>query len=95
MKNTAISAREMTVLRYLAWGYTNTQVAMFLALSVKTIEAHKANGMRKLKFQNRAALVRYAVNHGWLDRDGGPDEEHKFTQLADQEQQVPAAQPQS
>jgi two-component system response regulator NreC len=49
-----------------AWGYTNRQIAIRIAVSVKTIEAHKANGMRKLGFADRAALVKHAVVAHWL-----------------------------
>jgi len=61
-----LSPREFHTLYLIAWGYTNTQIAGQLTLSVKTVEAHKANGMRKLKLRNRYGVVRYAVERGWL-----------------------------
>lgn len=61
-----LSPRETQVLHLVAWGHTNLQVANLLSLSVKTVEAHKANGMRKLALADRAALTRYAVLHGWF-----------------------------
>lgn len=64
-----LSPREYSVLFLLAWGYTNKQIAAGLDLSVKTVEAHKANGFKKLDLSGRAALVRYAVDHGWLTND--------------------------
>jgi two-component system response regulator NreC len=66
MASIPLSPRESTVLHYLAWGYTNKEIAQTLNLSVKTVEAHKANGMRKLRTRSRAELVRYAVDAGWL-----------------------------
>lgn len=67
-----LSPREKTVLHLLAWGHTNKEVANLLSISVKTVEAHKANGMRKLRLLSRAALVRHAVQHGWLALDAVP-----------------------
>ena len=61
-----LSPREYTVLYLLAWGYTNKEVANYLNISVKTVEAHKAGGFRKLNLSSRAALVRYAVDHDWV-----------------------------
>ncbi|MBY0495012.1 MAG: response regulator transcription factor [Cyanobacteria bacterium] len=61
-----LSKREMEVMRLIAWGATNKEIAQKLQLSVKTIEAHKANGMRKLGMGSRVDIVRYAVLHDWL-----------------------------
>ena len=61
-----ISDREGEVLRLIAIGYSNKEIAQQLALSVKTIEVHKANAMRKLDLRGRVDIVRYAVHHGWL-----------------------------
>jgi DNA-binding NarL/FixJ family response regulator len=57
-------------LRLIAWGYTNKEIANRLSLSVKTVEAHKANGMKKLKFTSRVQLVHHAVREAWLTQDG-------------------------
>lgn len=62
----ALSPREVEVLRLISWGYTNKEIASQLSLSVKTVEAHKANGMRKLGMRGRIDVVRYALLHGWL-----------------------------
>jgi DNA-binding NarL/FixJ family response regulator len=67
-----LSPRETTVLHFIAWGYTNKEIANRLDLSVKTIEAHKANGMRKLSLAARADLVRKAVDWGWLVHGQSP-----------------------
>ena len=61
-----LSARESEVLRHIALGYSNKEIAARLSLSIKTIEVHKANAMRKLKITSRIDLVRYAMFQGWL-----------------------------
>ena len=64
--DSAVSERESEVLRLIASGYSNKEIAARLALSVKTIEAHKANAMRKLGLTGRIDIVKYAVLQGWL-----------------------------
>ncbi|MGH9653928.1 MAG: LuxR C-terminal-related transcriptional regulator [Bryobacteraceae bacterium] len=59
-----LTPREREVMRLLAEGRTVREVAAELALSIKTIEAHKLNLMRKLNIHNRASLVEYAVQQG-------------------------------
>lgn len=61
-----LSPRETEVLRLISWGNTNKEIAARLDLSVKTVEAHKANGMRKLGMRGRIDIVRYALLQGWL-----------------------------
>jgi DNA-binding NarL/FixJ family response regulator len=61
-----ISERETEVLRRIAWGLSNKEIAAALDLSVKTVEVHKANAMRKLGLRGRIDIVRYAVLQGWL-----------------------------
>ncbi len=61
-----LSGREAEVLRLIAWGYINKEVAARLSLSVKTVEFHKANGMRKMGMKSRVDIVRYAMLQGWL-----------------------------
>jgi DNA-binding NarL/FixJ family response regulator len=62
----SVNERELNVLRLIANGYSNKEIASLLELSVKTIEAHKANAMRKLGLNGRIDIVRYAVLQGWL-----------------------------
>ncbi len=62
-----LTDREAGVLRLIASGYSNKEIANQLALSVKTVEAHKANAMRKLGLRGRIDIVKYAVLQGWLD----------------------------
>jgi len=62
----ATTVRETEVLRLVSQGYSNKEIAAQLDLSVKTIEVHKANGMRKLSLRGRIELLRYALHQGWL-----------------------------
>jgi two-component system response regulator NreC len=62
-----LSQREQEVLRQVALGYTNQQIADQLYLSVKTVETYRARVMTKLNLESRAALVRYALRHGLMD----------------------------
>lgn len=62
-----LTDREADVLRLIASGYSNKEIAVRLTLSVKTVEAHKANAMRKLDLSGRIDIVKYAVLQGWLD----------------------------
>jgi DNA-binding NarL/FixJ family response regulator len=61
-----ITDRETEVLRLMALGHSNKDIANTLELSVKTIEVHKANAMRKLGLGGRTDVVRYALLQGWL-----------------------------
>lgn len=62
----SLSPREREVLRLVARGYTNRQMADALFLSVKTVETYKARLMAKLELRSRADLVRYAMKKGLL-----------------------------
>jgi DNA-binding NarL/FixJ family response regulator len=62
-----LSPREQQVLRLIALGHTNLQVADQLNLSVKTVETYKSRLMAKLGLVGRAALVRFALQRGLLD----------------------------
>lgn len=61
-----ITDRESEVLRLIAVGHSNKEIASQLEISVKTVEVHKANAMRKLNLQGRIDIVRYAALQGWL-----------------------------
>jgi len=61
-----ITERETEVLRLVAAGHSNKDIATALNISVKTVEVHKANAMRKLGLHGRTDVVRYAVLNGWL-----------------------------
>ena len=62
-----LSEREREVLRLLALGHTNQEIAKMLYISVRTAETHRAHIMQKLELSTRAELVRYALSHGLLD----------------------------
>jgi two-component system response regulator NreC len=61
-----LTAREREVLRLLALGHTNQEVARALAISVRTVETHRTRIMHKLGIETRAALVRYALAEGLI-----------------------------
>jgi two-component system response regulator NreC len=63
---TPVTERELQVLRLVAQGHSNKEVAAQLQVSVKTIEAHRANAMQKLNLFGRIELLRYALQQGWL-----------------------------
>jgi DNA-binding NarL/FixJ family response regulator len=65
-----LSEREREVLRLLALGHTNQEIATMLYISVRTAETHRAHIMQKLGFRSRADLVRHALAHGLLDENG-------------------------
>jgi two-component system, NarL family, response regulator NreC len=62
-----LSDREHEVLRLLALGHTNQEIAKQLFISVRTAETHRAHIMQKLRLSSRAEVVRYALDHGLLD----------------------------
>jgi two-component system, NarL family, response regulator NreC len=62
----ALSEREAEVVRLVAGGYSNKEIAAQLAVSVKTVETYKARAMEKLGVRTRVGLVRYALGQGWL-----------------------------
>jgi two-component system, NarL family, response regulator NreC len=62
-----LTEREVEVLRMIALGHTNSEIAQTLFLSVRTVETHRAHIQRKLDRATRAELVRYALDHGLVD----------------------------
>jgi two-component system response regulator NreC len=63
-----LSEREREVLALLALGHTNQEIAALLYISVRTAETHRAHIMQKLGLASRAELVRYALDHGLIER---------------------------
>ncbi len=61
-----LSERETDVVRLIAQGYSNKEIATLLNLSVKTVETYKARAMEKIGLDSRVAIVRYALQRGWL-----------------------------
>jgi len=64
-----LSEREVEVLRMIALGHTNTQIADDLYLSVRTVETHRAHIQQKLVLSDRSELVRYALDNGLVKTD--------------------------
>jgi two-component system response regulator NreC len=64
-----LTERELVVLRLIALGYTNTEIAGQLFLSTRTVETHRAHIQRKISCTTRAELVRYALDHDLLERN--------------------------
>ena len=62
-----ISKREEEVMRLIAWGHSNKEIGARMEISVKTVEAHRANAMRKLDLHSRIDIVRFALMQGWLE----------------------------
>jgi two-component system, NarL family, response regulator NreC len=62
-----LSDREIEVLRLIALGHTNNEIAERLYLSVRTVESHRAHIQQKLSLASRSELVRYAIERGLVD----------------------------
>ncbi len=61
-----LTDRETEVLRLISFGFSNKEIGVRMDLSVKTIEAHKANAMKKLGISSRVDIVKYAILQDWL-----------------------------
>jgi DNA-binding NarL/FixJ family response regulator len=68
-----LTDREEQVLRLIAWGQSNKEVAAKLALSVKTVESYKATALEKLQLRSRTDILRYALAQKWLSDDADPE----------------------
>ncbi len=68
-----LTTRERTVSQLIARGHTNREIGERLAISVRTVESHRARVLRKLGLSTRAELVRFAAEHGLLNLDYPPD----------------------
>jgi two-component system response regulator NreC len=62
-----LTEREVEVLRLIALGHTNAEIASQLYLSVRTVESHRSHIQQKLRLTTRAELVRYALQHGLVE----------------------------
>ena len=65
-----LSARELEVLKLIALGHTNAEIAGRLCLSVRTVESHRAHIQQKTRLSSRAELVRYTFEHGLIEMVG-------------------------
>ena len=68
-----LSDREQEVLRGIAWGRSNKEIAAELGLSVKTVESYKATATHKLGLRTRTQIIRYALARGWLSEDSASE----------------------
>ncbi len=69
MRGAPLTTRESEVLRQIAWGYSNKEIAERLDISVKTVESHKAKSLQKLNMRKRTDIIHYAVLQGWLQEE--------------------------
>jgi two-component system, NarL family, response regulator NreC len=61
-----LTEREVEILRLIALGHTNAEIAAQLYLSVRTVESHRAHIQQKIRLTSRAELVQYALEHGLM-----------------------------
>jgi two-component system response regulator NreC len=66
-RGTTLTDRESEVLRHIALGYSNKEIADKMDISVKTAESHKANCLRKLNMKSRKEIISYAILQGWMN----------------------------
>jgi len=62
-----LSSREKEVLRFIARGYKSCEIAERLGIATKTVETHRARGMKRLNLHSRANVVEYGIKQGWLN----------------------------
>lgn len=72
-----LTVREQQVLRHIARGQSNKQIARALDLSVRTVETHRLNIKRKLGIEGQAELIRFAVQHAQFDGAAGAGSDPK------------------
>jgi DNA-binding NarL/FixJ family response regulator len=61
-----LSEQEAKVLRLIALGHSNKEIAALMQVSVKTVETYKSRAMEKLQLRTRVQIVRYAIGCGWM-----------------------------
>ena len=64
-----LTGREREVFHHIALGYSNQEIAEKMEISVKTVEAHKANCLKKLNMKSRKDIIRYAILQGWMQEN--------------------------
>ena len=64
-----LTEKESEVLRYIALGYSNREIADKSNVSVKTVESQKAAALKKLDMQSRKDIIRYAILQGWMQEN--------------------------
>ena len=68
-RGASLSGRESETLRLIALGYNNREIAEQFDISVKTVEAHKANAQHKLNLTSRKDIISYAILQGWMQEN--------------------------
>jgi len=68
-----LTSRERDVLRLIAWGRSNKEIATQFGISIKTVEYYKSQATEKLQLHSRTDIVRYALTQGWLRSDQEPE----------------------
>ena len=61
-----LTERESEILRHIALGYSNREIGEKMDISIKTVEAHKANALKKLDISSRREIMSYAILQGWM-----------------------------
>jgi DNA-binding NarL/FixJ family response regulator len=84
-----LTAREREVLQLTAEGATNQAISQALAISVKTVEAHKAHIMHKLRMKNRTELIRYALRKNIVSLETIEEAERAVAALEEEPEQEP------
>jgi two-component system, NarL family, response regulator NreC len=64
-----LTIRESETLRHIALGYSNKEIAEKFDISVKTVEAHKANAQQKLDIHSRKEIIGFAILQGWMQEN--------------------------
>lgn len=67
-----LSDREVEILRLVALGFTNVEIASQLYLSIRTVETHRSHIQQKLRMRSRSELVQYALEHGLVESKDSP-----------------------
>jgi DNA-binding NarL/FixJ family response regulator len=67
-----LTEREEQVLRHIAWGRSNKEVAAQLGISIKTVEGYKAEALAKLGLRSRSDILRHGLSRGWISDDASP-----------------------
>ena len=60
------------MLRHIAWGRSNKEVAAQLGISIKTVEGYKAEALAKLGLRSRSDILRHGLSRGWISDDASP-----------------------
>ncbi len=68
-KSEALTKRELEIIRHVALGYSNQEIADKIGVSIKTIELNKSKALKKLNISSRREIINYAIFQGWITED--------------------------